>query len=62
MIQPSGRKLRLGLISGDGIVTPHPPVQRALEIVRKVLKEAGHDVIDWSVLSIGEMNNIKRLD
>lgn len=48
MIQPSGRKLRLGLISGDGIVTPHPPVQRALEIVRKVLKEAGHDVIDWA--------------
>lgn len=47
LIQPPGRKLRLGVISGDGIVTPHPPVQRAVEIVKKVLKDAGHDVIDW---------------
>lgn len=47
VIQPPGRKLKLGLLRHDGRVTPHPPVERALEIVRKVLTDAGHEVFDW---------------
>lgn len=49
VIQPKGRKLRLGLVGiDDGLVTCHPPVDRALGTVRKVLEDGGHDVIPWT--------------
>lgn len=47
VIQPPCRKLKLGLLRHDGRVTPHPPIERALDIVRKVLTDAGHEVFDW---------------
>lgn len=48
MIQPKGRKLRIGIMgNNDNIVTCHPPVERALETVKKALKDAGHDVFEW---------------
>ncbi|CAL1696974.1 unnamed protein product [Somion occarium] len=31
----------------NGVVKPHPPVRRALEIVKQSLEDAGHKVIDW---------------
>lgn len=31
----------------DGIVTPHPPIIRALNEVRAKLEAAGHEVIEW---------------
>lgn len=53
VIQPPGRKLKIGILWNDGNVTPHPPISRALETVRRVLTEAGHEVIDWSVFNYG---------
>ena len=50
MIQPPGRKLRLGFIgSHDGLVHVQPPVQRALDTTQKALKAAGHEIIYWSI-------------
>ena len=37
-------KLCFGLIRNDGHVTPHPPVQRAIETTVKALKAKGHQV------------------
>lgn len=49
VIQPAGRKLRLGLVGpDDGLVTCHPPVERALKLVRESLERAGHEIVDWS--------------
>lgn len=59
VIQPQGRKLRLGLIgANDGYVTVHPPVERALQIVRKVLEDQGHEVIDWSTKGHAQINEV----
>lgn len=47
-IQPPGRKLRLAMVgNNDGYVTPHPPVERALEVTRKAIEAAGHEVVAW---------------
>ncbi|KAI1915163.1 hypothetical protein LOZ61_001839 [Ophidiomyces ophidiicola] len=49
VIQPKGRKLRVGISpNNDSIVTCHPPPERALEMVKKALKDAGHDVFEWA--------------
>lgn len=42
----AGAKLRVGLITTDGVVDPHPPVQRALQQVRSSLQASGHTVVD----------------
>ena len=48
VIQPKGRKLRIGILGkNDGGMTCYPPIERALNIVSKALKEAGHDVFEW---------------
>lgn len=41
------KKLRFGVVRNDGMVTPTPPVQRALNATVQKLKQAGHEVIDW---------------
>ncbi|KIV93494.1 hypothetical protein PV10_04705 [Exophiala mesophila] len=49
VIQPQGRKLRLGLIgNNDGSVHCHPPVERALNFTAEKLKAAGHTIIPWT--------------
>ena len=49
VIQPKGRKLRLGLVGADdGLVTCHPPVERALGIVRRAVEKQGHEIVPWS--------------
>ena len=54
VIQPPDRRLRLGILgNNDGLVTCHPPVERALEEIRKALTDAGHEVIDWLVRHVG---------
>ena len=40
-------KLAFGIYKNDGIVTPHPPVQRALDIAVKTLEKMGHKVMEW---------------
>ncbi|KAF4457129.1 hypothetical protein F53441_917 [Fusarium austroafricanum] len=44
---PVAGKLRIGLMKWDGVVMPHPPVLRALNHTRKMLVEAGHEVVDF---------------
>ncbi|KAL1964320.1 hypothetical protein VTN77DRAFT_7140 [Rasamsonia byssochlamydoides] len=45
-IQSGG--LTLGFYSCDGVVLPHPPILRGIEIVVSTLKKNGHDVIEWT--------------
>ena len=37
-------KLAFAVRKNDGVVTPHPPVQRAMDIVVKTLERLGHEV------------------
>ncbi len=49
VIQPPGRKLRFGIIGiDDGLVTVHPPVERALNMTKQALEKQGHEVFTWS--------------
>ncbi|KAL4911110.1 hypothetical protein BDW74DRAFT_5788 [Aspergillus multicolor] len=41
-------KLVFAIMKHDGIVVPHPPIARALNIVAKTLKQLGHKVIQWT--------------
>ncbi|GMG06588.1 unnamed protein product [Aspergillus oryzae] len=40
-------RLKLAVMWNDGIVTPTPPVTRALKETVDRLRKAGHEVIDW---------------
>ncbi|KAB5518012.1 amidase signature domain-containing protein [Coniochaeta sp. 2T2.1] len=40
-------KLKIAVLWDNGIVTPTPPVARALKTVVEKLKAKGHDIIDW---------------
>ncbi|PYH40789.1 putative general amidase GmdA [Aspergillus saccharolyticus JOP 1030-1] len=44
----SGEGLSFAILQHDGMVRPHPPVRRALALVRKGLEDRGHRVIEWS--------------
>lgn len=56
-IQPPGRKLRLGIVGiDDGLVTCHPPVERALGMTKKALEAQGHEVVDWDISDHPEIN------
>lgn len=39
----SKRPLRIAVLSHDGRVRPHPPIERALKQTREKLIKAGHD-------------------
>lgn len=41
-------KLAFGIMRHDGIVTPHPPIQRAFDIIVETLQKFGHKVIEVS--------------
>ena len=44
--QTSGKgRLSFGVFKNDGVVTPHPPVQRAVSMVVTVLEKLGHQVL-----------------
>lgn len=43
----AGKRLRFGVFWWDGMINPHPPVTRALNMAVTALKNAGHEVIDW---------------
>ncbi|MAD86156.1 MAG: hypothetical protein CL912_24615 [Deltaproteobacteria bacterium] len=47
------RKLKIGVMWNDGVVTPHPPVRRALEEVSCALRAHGDDfeVVQWTPLN-----------
>ena len=41
------KKLKIAIMWSDDVVTPHPPVTRALKEVAKCLSEAGIELVDW---------------
>ncbi|KAJ6520067.1 general amidase [Mycena sanguinolenta] len=43
----NGQKLCFAIIWDNGLVVPHPPIRRGLEMTRDALVAAGHQVIDW---------------
>ncbi|KHN96905.1 general amidase [Metarhizium album ARSEF 1941] len=43
----SKQSLKLGVLRTDGVVQPHPPVTRGLNVVVAALQQAGHLVVDW---------------
>jgi amidase len=56
VIQPKGRKLRLGMVGiDDGVVTCHPPVERALKMTKAALESQGHEVITWDTSDHAEI-------
>ncbi|OAP57096.1 hypothetical protein AYL99_09209 [Fonsecaea erecta] len=46
-VEQKKEKLKLGVMWTDGIVTPTPPIQCALEQTVKKLRAAGHEIVDW---------------
>ncbi|KAL4811467.1 amidase signature domain-containing protein [Aspergillus unguis] len=42
-----GYKPAFGFLTNDGVITPHPPISRALEIVKEALQIKGHQLVDW---------------
>lgn len=46
-VQPK-KSLKIGVLWNDGLVTPTPPVARALSDTVNKLKEAGHRIITWA--------------
>lgn len=48
VITPVGRKLRFGIISdNDGEISVYPPIVRGLDMTKKALEAAGHEVFEW---------------
>jgi Asp-tRNA(Asn)/Glu-tRNA(Gln) amidotransferase A subunit family amidase len=44
----SGRKLKIAVMSHDGVVTPHPPISRALhEVVSRLNGVQNIEIVDW---------------
>ena len=41
------KSLSFGILKHDGMITPHPPVQRALNVVTAKLQQLGFRTIDW---------------
>ncbi|RDW76104.1 hypothetical protein BP5796_06925 [Coleophoma crateriformis] len=41
------KKLKIAVMWSDNVVTPHPPITRALKSVVKSLTDAGIEVVDW---------------
>ncbi|KAF2180875.1 amidase [Zopfia rhizophila CBS 207.26] len=44
-----GQRLAFGILRSDGVVNPQPPVARALDVVEKAIRRAGHEVIEFSL-------------
>ena len=53
-----GSKLAFGVLHHDGVVIPHPPVRRAVEMVVKALEKQGHKVVKWNPPSHQRGNDI----
>lgn len=54
----SGTPLTFGILKDDGVVKPHPPVSRGMEMVVDAIKSAGHHVIEWSPPSHSEGSSL----
>jgi amidase len=56
--QSGGGELAFGVLKHDGVITPQPPVARAMDIVVETLKKLGHKIIEWEPPSHDELNTI----
>ncbi|KAH8806082.1 amidase signature domain-containing protein [Xylogone sp. PMI_703] len=41
------RPLVIGVLHDDGVIKPHPPIERALNELVAKLKAAGHEIVEW---------------
>ncbi|KAM7189482.1 Amidase signature domain containing protein [Rhypophila sp. PSN 637] len=44
---PTSRALKIGVLISDGVVEPHPPVRRAVELLSNAIIRAGHKIVPW---------------
>ena len=52
--------LSFGIFATDGIVTPHPPITRAIREVSEALKAAGHKVNPFPTLALLNAHHVAR--
>lgn len=52
------RPLVIGILMDDGMVKPHPPIERALKQLAKALQQAGHEIVPWSSAGHADCNRI----
>jgi len=58
VIELKGRKLRFGMVfDNDGDISVHPPILRGLEMTKRALEAAGHEIFEWEPLHHQEMAN-----
>jgi len=48
---PPKDRLKIGYIVDDGVVAPHPPIQRAVRDVVRKLRQCGHEIVEWDASS-----------
>ncbi|KAG1841805.1 general amidase [Suillus subalutaceus] len=56
----SGKDLCFAIMWDDGVVVPHPPIRRSLEIAKAALQKAGHKVVDWKPIKHRLLGDITR--
>jgi amidase len=62
--EPATDLLTFGIMMSEVGVSPQPPVRRALEIMKSLVKNMGHDLIEWkppshqTALDIGASSNL----
>ncbi|GAA5860318.1 hypothetical protein JCM8547_003461 [Rhodosporidiobolus lusitaniae] len=49
--EKGGEKKCFAVMWTDGLVRPHPPIERGMRECVEALKKAGHEVIDWTPLN-----------
>ncbi|KAH7905955.1 amidase signature domain-containing protein [Hygrophoropsis aurantiaca] len=47
----SGKNMCFAIMWDNKVVRPHPPLKRAMKMVKAALEKAGHRVIDWEPLN-----------
>ncbi|KAH8809188.1 amidase signature domain-containing protein, partial [Xylogone sp. PMI_703] len=43
-----GSKLTFGIYADDGVISPLPPIKRAMEEVKSLIHKLGHETINWN--------------
>ncbi|KIX03209.1 uncharacterized protein Z518_06761 [Rhinocladiella mackenziei CBS 650.93] len=51
LAEPSKEPLRIAYIVDDGVVLPHPPIQRAMRELVAKLSQCGHEIVEWDASS-----------
>jgi amidase len=41
-------RFKIGVMYGDGVVAPHPPVSRCLRETVQTIEKAGHSTVPWN--------------